>query len=184
VLGGFPRFAGPGVDGLLTTLEGRLLAPVACGHFFRFSSAATSARAACADFHALRHIYVSALAAAGVVGKELQELARHSDPRLTLGIYTHARAEALGASVARLQLPAAAGENPLARLTRSGLEGAVIALAVALRTLTGCTVVAPRVALPMETGADGNETGVHHRPGRTGRSDSPQTVNQRHPETA
>jgi integrase len=48
------------------------------------------------DFHALRHSFMSALAAAGVGPKEMQELARHSDPRLTLGVYTHARPEALG----------------------------------------------------------------------------------------
>jgi hypothetical protein len=57
-----------------------------------------------ADFHALSHSYLTALAA-GVGVKELQTLARHADPRVTLGIYTHARPEALGASVARLKLP-------------------------------------------------------------------------------
>jgi integrase len=99
-----------------------------------------------ADFHALRHSYLSALAAAGVGVKELQELARHSDPRLTLGIYTHARAESLGASVARLQLPGCGAEpgNPLAALTRAELEaavtslaGTVLGLAEMVRTLTG-----------------------------------------------
>jgi integrase len=98
-----------------------------------------------ADFHALRHSYLSALAAAGVGVKELQELARHSDPRVTLGIYTHARPEALAASVARLQLPGGPGvENPLAALTRAELEGAVtsltgvvVALVEVVRVLTG-----------------------------------------------
>jgi hypothetical protein len=37
--------------------------------------------------------------------KELQELARDSDVRLTLGIYTHARDDALGTLVARLPVP-------------------------------------------------------------------------------
>ena len=41
-----------------------------------------------ADFHALRHTFVTALSSAGVGPKERQELARHSDPRLTLGLYT------------------------------------------------------------------------------------------------
>jgi len=58
-----------------------------------------------ADFHALRHSYLSALAASGVGIKELQELARHSDPRLTLGIYTHAREEELAGAVGRLRIP-------------------------------------------------------------------------------
>ena len=44
-----------------------------------------------ADFHALRHTFCSALAAAETGAKELQTLARHSDPRLTLGLYTNAR---------------------------------------------------------------------------------------------
>ncbi|MDB5310263.1 MAG: hypothetical protein JWO38_4465 [Gemmataceae bacterium] len=90
-----------------------------------------------ADFHALRHSYLSALAAAGVGVKELQDLARHSDPRLTLGIYTHARAESLGASVARLQIPGAAEGNALSALSRADLEAAVIVLSVVVRTLTG-----------------------------------------------
>jgi integrase len=85
-----------------------------------------------ADFHALRHSYLSALAAAGVGVKELQELARHADPRITLGIYTHARAESLGASVARLQLPGEGQGNPLAKLSRADLEAAVVALSVVI----------------------------------------------------
>jgi hypothetical protein len=103
-----------------------------------------------ADFHALRHSYLSALAAAGVGVKELQELARHSDPRLTLGIYTHARAESLGGAVARLQVPGAGEGNPLAKLSRAELESAVIALACVVRMLTdpesspGYTVDTPR----------------------------------------
>jgi len=59
------------------------------------------------DFHALRHSFVSALAAAGVGPKELQELARHSDPRLTLGVYAHARPARLAAAVETLAIPAA-----------------------------------------------------------------------------
>ncbi|HUU22353.1 MAG TPA: tyrosine-type recombinase/integrase, partial [Phycisphaerae bacterium] len=42
-----------------------------------------------ADFHSLRHTYVTSLIRAGASVKEVQELARHSDPRLTLGVYTH-----------------------------------------------------------------------------------------------
>lgn len=59
-----------------------------------------------ADFHALRHSFVSALArTAGIGAKELQELARHSDPRLTLSVYAHARPDELGTAVAKLELP-------------------------------------------------------------------------------
>jgi integrase/recombinase XerD len=42
-----------------------------------------------ADFHALRHTYITRLIKAGVNPKTAQILARHSDPRLTLGVYTH-----------------------------------------------------------------------------------------------
>ncbi len=42
-----------------------------------------------ADFHSLRHTYVTSLIRGGASVKEVQELARHSDPRLTLNVYTH-----------------------------------------------------------------------------------------------
>ena len=44
-----------------------------------------------ADFHALRHTYVSQIVAGGANMSAAQELSRHSDPRLTLGRYSHAR---------------------------------------------------------------------------------------------
>jgi integrase len=43
-----------------------------------------------ADFHALRHSYVTLLSLSGVAPKLAQELARHSDIRLTMNVYTHA----------------------------------------------------------------------------------------------
>ena len=47
-------------------------------------------RANCvADFHALRHTYISRLIQSGVNVKVAQELARHSTPTLTLGRYAH-----------------------------------------------------------------------------------------------
>ncbi len=42
-----------------------------------------------ADFHANRHTFITNLSRAGVAPKVAQELARHSDIRLTMGIYTH-----------------------------------------------------------------------------------------------
>jgi len=42
-----------------------------------------------ADFHSLRHSFVTRLVKAGVNTKTAQLLARHSDPRLTLGVYSH-----------------------------------------------------------------------------------------------
>jgi integrase len=107
-----------------------------------------------ADFHALRHTYLSALAAAGVGPKELQELARHSDPQLTLGVYTHARPEALGEAVARLPLPGSGQANPLAGLSRSQLEAAVVALSWVVGSLTGRGVDTPRVTPDRESSGD------------------------------
>jgi site-specific recombinase XerD len=42
-----------------------------------------------ADFHANRHSFITNLARAGVSPKIAQEWARHSDIRLTMGVYTH-----------------------------------------------------------------------------------------------
>jgi integrase len=46
-----------------------------------------------ADFHALRHTFISSLAASGVNPKTAQTLARHSDIRLTLDRYAHVFSE-------------------------------------------------------------------------------------------
>jgi integrase len=43
-----------------------------------------------ADFHALRHCYISRIVASGASVKVCQELARHSTPALTIGLYAHA----------------------------------------------------------------------------------------------
>jgi len=42
-----------------------------------------------ADFHSLRHLFITNLDRAGIRPKMAQTLARHSDIRLTLGVYTH-----------------------------------------------------------------------------------------------
>jgi integrase len=54
-------------------------------HFLAYRDAAGRV----ADFHALRHTYVSRLVASGANIKVAQELARHSSPVLTLGRYAH-----------------------------------------------------------------------------------------------
>ncbi len=52
-----------------------------------------------ADFHALRHSYITLLERSGASPKLAQELARHSDIRLTMNVYTHARLhDLIGAS--------------------------------------------------------------------------------------
>ena len=51
------------------------------------------------DFHALRHTFGTLLAASGVHPKTAQELMRHSDINLTMGIYTHAQTEQVKAAI-------------------------------------------------------------------------------------
>jgi integrase len=59
-----------------------------------------------ADFHALRHSFITSLERAGISIKTAMMLARHSDPKLTLGIYTHRGLVDLAAAVEQLpQLP-------------------------------------------------------------------------------
>jgi integrase len=41
------------------------------------------------DFHCLRHSYITMVVKSGASVKVCQELARHSDPKLTMNIYTH-----------------------------------------------------------------------------------------------
>jgi len=44
-----------------------------------------------ADFHSIRHTYISGIVASGASVKVAQTLARHSTPTLTIGRYAHAR---------------------------------------------------------------------------------------------
>jgi integrase len=58
-----------------------------------------------ADLHSLRHTFVAMLDRAGVSLKQAMQLARHSDPRLTMARYGRAQLHDLGAAVERLSLP-------------------------------------------------------------------------------
>jgi integrase len=55
-----------------------------------------------ADFHALRHSYIALLDRSGVTLKEAMQLARHSDPKLTMAVYGRAQLHDLGHAVRRL----------------------------------------------------------------------------------
>lgn len=66
------------------------------------------------DAHALRHTYITTLAKANIAPRIAQELARHSDPRLTANIYSHiaitesaSALEALPGATSRTQTRAA-----------------------------------------------------------------------------
>ena len=71
-----------------------------------------------ADFHANRHTFITILGRAGVSPKTLQELARHSDVRLTLGVYSHTDLLEKAAAIARLP-PAPHSKETGARSTRN-----------------------------------------------------------------
>lgn len=55
-----------------------------------------------ADFHALRHTFISNLAAAGVHPRTAQELARHSDINLTMSRYSHVLRDQMADAIAVL----------------------------------------------------------------------------------
>jgi integrase len=56
----------------------------------------------CADFHCLRHTMIAFLDKSGATLKEAMQLARHSDPKLTMAVYGRAHLSDLGAVVDRL----------------------------------------------------------------------------------
>ena len=78
-----------------------------------------------ADFHALRHSYISRIVQSGASAKTAQTLARHSTVQLTLGRYAHASLLDLASAVESLPpiLPAGAQAERQA-LRATGTEGA------------------------------------------------------------
>jgi integrase len=67
-----------------------------------------------ADFHALRHSYVLMLDRAGATLKEAMQLARHSDPKLTMARYGRVQLHDLGGAVERLPDLLGSGTGALA----------------------------------------------------------------------
>ncbi len=61
-----------------------------------------------ADFHSCRHLFITSLERAGVSPKMAQTLARHSDIRLTLQVYTHVGLHDQTAAIASLSSPPSA----------------------------------------------------------------------------
>jgi integrase len=72
-----------------------------------------------ADFHALRHSYIALLDQTGATLKEAMQLARHSDPKLTMAVYGRAQLHDLGETVRRLPtlLKTESSERQTARAT-------------------------------------------------------------------
>jgi integrase len=58
-----------------------------------------------ADFHSCRHLFTTSLERVGIRPKLAQTLARHSDVRLTLGVYTHVDLSDQTAAIATLPGP-------------------------------------------------------------------------------
>ena len=89
-----------------------------------------------ADFHALRHSYVALLDQGGVSLKQAMQLARHSDPKLTMARYGRAQLHGLGEAVRRL--PALLTDPPpeSQALRAAGTDPACTILA--LPTDAGC----------------------------------------------
>jgi len=65
-----------------------------------------------ADFHALRHTFVTNLVRAGVLPKDAKELARHSSITLTMDRYAHVSLHDTAAAVAKLDGPRASTTIP------------------------------------------------------------------------
>ncbi len=77
-----------------------------------------------ADFHALRHSYIRLLDQAGATLKEAMQLARHSDPKLTMAVYGRAQIHDLGQTVRRLPLlPGSPGAEAARATGTDGQEG-------------------------------------------------------------
>src|SRR5262249_7907642 len=79
-----------------------------------------------ADFHSLRHSYITLLDRSGVSPKVAKELARHSDIRLTMNVYTHAGLHDLAGAVNGLPsiLPSGGPTNQNVEVLRAtGTDG-------------------------------------------------------------
>ena len=72
-----------------------------------------------ADFHSNRHLFITSLERAGISPKMAQTLARHSDIRLTLGVYTHVGVHDQTAAIGALPNPRLASEKQPAVEARS-----------------------------------------------------------------
>ncbi|MEX2187640.1 MAG: tyrosine-type recombinase/integrase, partial [Pirellulales bacterium] len=64
-----------------------------------------------ADFHSLRHFFITSMQHAGVSPKMAQTLARHSDIRLTMQVYTHVELADQTAAIATLPGPESSAEQ-------------------------------------------------------------------------
>src|SRR6185436_9190355 len=79
-----------------------------------------------ADFHSNRHLFITSLERAKLSPKMAQTLARHSDVRLTLGVYTHVGLHDQTAAIRSLPAPPGVcvkSQNNVEQLRATGTEG-------------------------------------------------------------
>jgi integrase len=114
-----------------------------------------------ADFHSLRHSFITLMARSGISPKEAQRLARHGDIRLTLDRYTHVGLTDLADAVGRL--PALTASVPasdaleLVSLPAADLHTLTVLAATALAMLgVQKDLVAVPVAATFASGGDGS----------------------------
>jgi hypothetical protein len=100
-----------------------------------------------ADFHALRHSFITMMERAGISPKTAQELARHSDIRLTMQRYTHKTLHDLAAAVETLPvLTKPDARRQAAALQATGTDG---------DASRGCTNGSTKVAPTADNKRDG-----------------------------
>src|SRR5262249_30331596 len=75
------------------------------------------------DFHGLRHSYVLMLDQSGATLKEAMQLARHSDPKLTMARYGRLQLHDLGAAVERLPSLLSSPQEKPAVIEATGTSG-------------------------------------------------------------
>jgi hypothetical protein len=100
------------------------------------------------DFHALRHTYISMLDKAGASLKQAMQLARHSDPRLTMARYGRAQLADLGATVERLPALTTQSSPPEIGILRATGTDPV--------GVRGCTNGCTKVAQTVDSERDGS----------------------------
>ena len=64
-----------------------------------------------ADFHSMRYLFITNLERAGVSPRRAQTLARHSDIRLTMGVYTHVELSDCSAVIELLPAPPSGSQH-------------------------------------------------------------------------
>jgi len=107
-----------------------------------------------ADFHSNRHLFITSLERAGLSPKMAQTLARHSDVRLTLGVYTHIGLHDQTAAIKSLPAPPSVGVGPpdeAAALRATGTDGRNDQTPAAKTTAREVPTMVPRGA---ENGAE------------------------------